>query len=139
MYAMTLKSPRAPAVVARTRRTWAGEARMEQWTPSAISAASASARGPLTPSMIGTRLGARRLQLHVVHREQLAGVCDALTVQQPAHDLDTFAQAAQRRLEGDPHLVLDPVPVAAAQAEHDATGRNRRQRRGLHRHDGGVS
>ncbi len=30
---------------------------MEQWTPSAISAASASARGPLTPSMIGTRLG----------------------------------------------------------------------------------
>src|SRR5439155_7203601 len=48
----------------------------------------------------GHRRRRRGLERHVVRREHLAGIRDALAVEQPAHDLDALAQAAQRRLEG---------------------------------------
>jgi hypothetical protein len=94
--------------------------------------------GPLHAEHDGHRRDRRRLQRHVVDREALAGEGHALAGEEAAHEGGALAQAAQRRLERDVHLLVDPAAVAAAQAEHDPARRQTGQGGRLHRDQGRV-
>src|SRR5262249_31731688 len=67
------------------------------------------------------------LELDRVQVKALAMEVESLAGEEPPDDLDRLAEVSQRRLEGDPHLLLDPPPIARAETKDDASGRRARQ------------
>ena len=63
----------------------------------------------------------------------------ALSPEQAPDDRDAFPEIRQGGLEADPHLRLDPPPVATAKAQDDAPRRRPGQRRRLHREESRVA
>ncbi len=81
----------------------------------------------------------RRLEPDIVEVEAAAVNGHPLSPEQAPDDRDGFPEIRQGGLEADPHLRLDPPPVTAGKAQHDAPRCRPGQRRRLHREESRVA
>ena len=128
------------AATVRTRRTCAGRRQNRAHDPIGHLAREPERARPLHSEHDGNLLGRRRVEHDVAHDVKHS---PSNVTRSPASRRRTIvhalAQPAQRRLERDRHLLVDPAGIAAPEAERDTSRREAGERGRLHREHGRMA